>query len=411
MAKRLTQEDFVQKVKEKYNDKYEVVSEYIDARTQVKIKHKSCGTIFSRTPNNITAKSKNVYCPVCDGYSSKKPLVGINDLWTSHPEIAKMLKNPEDGNRCSYGTHEKMDFICKYCGEIVNESVYQVVKDNRVTCKFCSDGVRYPNRFMANLLKILNVEFITEYKIKPYPYKFDFCFMVDQHHYIVEMDGGIGHGNKTYDGKNDCIGAKTDLIKDNICYDNNIESIRIDCNYEYHNRFEYIKQSILNSKLNTLFNFKDIDFNYVDRLSCSSLIMDIANYWNSGVKSYEELSKLTTLCRHTIRQYLKDACEKGFINTSYDEVLKEIRLYSNKKIASTKGVKLMCDQTKEIFYSIAFAEKQTGARNIKKFFNGERTYAGKLPDGTKLTWTKLSNEQYEQMLVKETSKKDVSFLL
>lgn len=30
-------------------------------------------------------------CPVCAG---KKVLIGYNDLWTTHPEIAKLLKDP-----------------------------------------------------------------------------------------------------------------------------------------------------------------------------------------------------------------------------------------------------------------------------------------------------------------------------
>ena len=217
MSKKLTQEEFVQKVNEKYNSKYEVVGEYINAKTPIKIKHKSCGIVFERTPNSITSKGKNVFCPVCDGYSGLRPLVGINDLWTTHPDIAKMLKNPEDGYRCSRGYSEKMEFVCKYCGETVLESVSQVVKYNRVSCKFCANGFGYPNRFMANLLKKLNVEFETEYIIKPYPYRFDFYFSVNNQYYVVEMDGGIGHGNKTYDGKKDVAGAETDKIKDDIC--------------------------------------------------------------------------------------------------------------------------------------------------------------------------------------------------
>lgn len=30
-------------------------------------------------------------CPVCAG---KKVLIGYNDLWTTHPEVAKLLKDP-----------------------------------------------------------------------------------------------------------------------------------------------------------------------------------------------------------------------------------------------------------------------------------------------------------------------------
>lgn len=411
MSGNLTQDEFVQKVNKKYNGKFEVVSEYINARTPVKIRHRDCGTVFPKVPNALTAKSKNVYCPICDGYHGKTPLVGINDLWSTHPNIAKMLKNPEDGYQVSHGSGAKKDFLCEYCGETVNEAVNHVVRYGYVTCKFCSDGVRYPNRFMANLLKTLNIEFETEYIIKPYPYKYDFYFNVNQKYYVVEMDGGIGHGNKTYDGKKDCIGLETDQIKDSICYDNDIEPIRIDCNYKSYNRFEHVKQSVISSKLSLLFNLDDIDFELIDKLSCSSLTIDIVNYWKSGNKSYDELKALTSLCRLTIRRYLKDACEKGFIDDTYENILKEIRLASNKKLASSKGTRVMCDQTGEVYYSIAEAERQTGIKHIRNFFCQKRNYAGQLSDGTKLTWTKISNEKYEQILLERASNNECSFLM
>ena len=40
----------------------------------------------------------------------------------------------------------------------------------------------------------------------------------------------------------------------------------------------------------------------------------------------------------------------------------------------------------------AEAERQTGIKHIRSFFCQNRNYAGQLPDGTKLTWTKISNE-------------------
>lgn len=259
MSKKLTQEEFVQKVNDKYNGKYEVVGEYIDAKTPIKIKHKSCGTVFSRVPNKITAKNRKCSCPVCDGYKAKKPLIGVNDLWTTHPEIAKMLKNPDDGYICSKGTNYEMYFVCPYCHHDMSKPVYEVVNKGHLPCPFCSPGKSYPNRFMANLLYRFNIKFIPEYIIKPHRYKFDFYFIIKEQKYVVEMDGGIGHGNKEWGGSEDFKGAEIDRIKDIICDQNNIEVIRIDCNY-MNNRFKHIKQSILNSKLTLLFDFTDVDF-------------------------------------------------------------------------------------------------------------------------------------------------------
>lgn len=113
---------------------------------------------------------------------------------------------------------------------------------------------------------------------------------------------------------------------------NNIKIIRIDCNYKKtKDRFNYIVNSILNSEFATLFDLKNIDFKRIDTKSCSSLIIDVSNYWNDNIKSYDELQYLLGVCRDTVRRYLEIACEKGFINETFDDVLKEIRKASNKK--------------------------------------------------------------------------------
>lgn len=408
MSGKLTQDEFVQKVNEKYNGKFEVVGEYVNAKTPIKIKHRDCGTVFPRIPNKITAKSRNCTCPVCDGYKARTPLVGINDLWSTHPEIAKILKNPEDGYKVSKGTNGEFDFLCPYCNNTVNKPIFEVVERGYLPCPFCSGGKSYPNRFMANLLRILNIDFISEYKIPPYTYLFDFYFMIKNQKYIVEMDGGIGHGNKEWGGCKDFKGLENDLIKDDICSQKNIKIIRIDCNYS-NNRFDYVKQSILNSDLNLLLDFSTIDFSYIDKISCGSQIIQVANFWNDGIKSYDELTRLTNLSRDTVRKYLKKASEYSYVSEAYEEILKRVRLDSNKKISNSKSYRIMCNQTGEVFCSIKEAQRQTGVTGIRNCLTGEQSYAGKLPDGTKLTWTKISNEQYEQILKVESEKG--SFLL
>ena len=402
MSKKLTQDEFVQKVNDKYNGKFEVIGKYIDATTPIKIKHKSCGTVFPKTPNKITAKSRKCSCPVCDGYKSKAPLIGINDLWTTHPEIAKLLKNPEDGYACSKGTNGIMNFVCPFCHHDIDKPVYEVVEKGYLSCIFCSSGKSYPNRFMANLLDVLKIKFIPEYRIEPYTYRFDFYFTIVNKQYVIEMDGELGHGNKTWGGKPDSKGLEIDAIKDDICRKNDIEVIRIDCKYINH-RFEYIKQAVLNSKLNILFDFATINFKDIDKASCSSLVVDIANYWNNGINSYDQFIELTFLSRDTVRRYLKIACDNNYIAESYHDVLKKIRHASNKKIAVSKSHMIMCDQTGDIFVSIKEAQKQMNVFGIRNYLIGKQSYAGKLLDGTKLTWTRLSNEQHKQTIKERAS--------
>ena len=46
----------------------------------------------------------------------------------------------------------------------------------------------------------------------------------------------------------------------------------------------------------------------------------------------------------------------------------------------------MCVETGIIYDKISIAEKLTNSRNVGACCRGERSYAGKLPDGTKLHW-------------------------
>ena len=53
---------FAKKLKEKTNSEYELVSEYVNSATHVKVKHLLCGNIYSVIPNNIIRGRR---CPFC----------------------------------------------------------------------------------------------------------------------------------------------------------------------------------------------------------------------------------------------------------------------------------------------------------------------------------------------------------
>lgn len=53
-------------------------------------------------------------CPVCCS-SPQKVVIGINDMWTTNPEQAKLLANPEDGYKYSKSANVKADWKCGHC--------------------------------------------------------------------------------------------------------------------------------------------------------------------------------------------------------------------------------------------------------------------------------------------------------
>ena len=119
------------------------------------------------------AQIKNKYGLGC--CSSQFCVKGINDMWTTNPDIAELLSNKEDGYKYTMGTGTKLYFKCPYCGRDNLIQPVNVKKFNKVNCT-CSDGVSYPEKFMVSLLEQLNIEFIKEIK-------FDWCNYVSKVNY------------------------------------------------------------------------------------------------------------------------------------------------------------------------------------------------------------------------------------
>ena len=64
------------------------------------------------------------------------------------------------------------------------------------------------------------------------------------------MDGGFHeklHSKEKYYTLEDI--KYIDSMKDKLAIEHNIEMIRIDCSYDYHDRYKYILRNILNFKL------------------------------------------------------------------------------------------------------------------------------------------------------------------
>ena len=77
---------------------------------------------------------------------------------------------------------------------------------------------------------------------------------------------------------------------------------------------------------------------------------------------------------NTIRDWLKTGNKLGWCE--YDSKEEKIKKYK----------KVICVETGIIYDKISIAEKLTNSRNVGACCRGERNYAGKLPDGTKLHW-------------------------
>lgn len=232
---------------------------------------------------------------------------GINDIPTTAPWMVKYFQNPEDAKKYTKTSHKKIVPICTDCGRVRSKSIrisYIYIKHS-VGCS-CSDGQSYPNKFCFNLLEQLSIKFETEYSpewIKPKRY--DFYFELNNKKYIVEMDGSLGHGNtdNLMNGQTKEESKEIDNYKDRLAKENNVKVIRIDSQTSEVN---YIKNNILNSELNELFNLSDVDWLECEEFALSNLVKKACELKrdNSDITTLD-IANILKLNKRTIAEYLK----------------------------------------------------------------------------------------------------------
>lgn len=222
-------------------------------------------------------------CPYCSG---QRVLVGFNDLWTTHADIAILLTNPNDGYSYTKGSEAKLDFTCPHCGYVSKHLIGNVIKYG-LSCPRCSDGISFPNKFMFNVLDQLNIDFECEYSIVGKDYRYD--FFLSTYNIIIEM-----HGKQHYEGWNDKRSLEkiqcTDQEKMDYALDNGVSKyIVIDSAVSDMN---YIYKNIISSALSEIFDLSIVNWKQCLSYASSSMIKHTADLYNLGCSNTEISQKL-----------------------------------------------------------------------------------------------------------------------
>ena len=279
-------------------------------------------------------------CSACHGLSVNYK----NCLINSNPNIKKYLINEEDGYNVTYGSERKIACKCPICGF---EKRIRVASLNSMgfNCPICNDNISYPEKVMLNLLnelkenKQLN-DFTYQYTKSNASwckkYRYDFYFEKDGKEYIIETHG-IQHYEKSFN--NGCLDRtlkkeqENDKNKKELAISNGIKEenyIVIDCRYS---KLEFIKNNIINSILNEIFDLSKIDWIKIGEQSCKSLVKKVCDYWylhkniNNENISTSNLKKIFPVKDWALLSYLKKGTELGWCN--YDPK-KEIKSNSKK---------------------------------------------------------------------------------
>ena len=360
------------------------------------------------TSHTVYSKPDRIYnhkCPVCSGL---QVCVGFNDIWTTNPDLGNLLANPDDGFKYMQNSNKHTDFKCPVCGYICKDkSINQVNRDMDVRCPICKDGISYPNKFIFNsLLQIKDkLDFLDrEYRPKWCKFElkekirtgvYDIYLGINNKEYIIEMDGGFHeklHSKEKYYTLEDI--KYIDSMKDKLAIEHNIEMIRIDCSYDYHDRYKYILRNILNSKLSEILPLELIDFEEANIKSQKSLLVEACNLWNNGYTAHEIMLELN-IGKWLVSSYLKQGQKYNLCN-NYSAQNSTIR---------SSGTKVTCVNTGISYSTIAEPSKiyNIDDKGILNCCRGNDFSAGKdLNTGEKLFW--MYTDDYNKLNKREVIK-------
>lgn len=297
-------------------------------------------------------------CPCCSEKRSAIVVTGINDIVTTDSWMLKYFINKDEAKKCSNGSSYPILMRCPDCN---NERLYKpssLKKYGHLPCG-CNDNYSLPNKFSYFLFKgMKNISnYQREYNpdwLKPYYY--DNYFEYNNKKYVVEMDGALGHGKKTFGSdKKDIDGLKRDNIKDNLAKQHDIIVIRINSEKS---DLDYLKENTM-KMLSNIIDMSDVDWKYVYENATSNIVKQVCEYAN---KNYEftgdklkesqyisEISKKFDIAKVSVVRFLKTGRNLGWCEyITYREKSREIKnnilkLYKENRNQSIKDIAKQLD--------------------------------------------------------------------
>ena len=312
----------------------------------------------------------------CSCCANQIVVKGINDIATTHPKLIKYFKNKEDIYTHTYSSGDKVIVVCPNCGLEKKSTISDFIYYG-FSCPRCGDGISYPEKVMFNVLQQLNINFIKEYNKKHeewvQKYRYDFYFELNNEKYIIET-----HGEQHYYNNFKNVNSLTleeikqnDEYKKQLAIKNGIKNknyIIIDCRKS---EIEFIKQNIINSRLNDIFDLKKIDWTKIGQDSEKSLVKEVCDYWhlhneiNGENLSTTDLISIFNCSGNTIRIYLKRGTKLGWCNYDSKEESKKARIRQRKSIEVFKDGKSL-----GVFESCRYIDRNSEKLFGEKLLNG-----------------------------------------
>ncbi|NGS95760.1 hypothetical protein G6Z25_02345 [Clostridium perfringens] len=316
-----TTKKFKEEIYEKYGDEYEVLGKYVNTNTKILVRHNCKKCNYHEWEIRASSLLGGQGCPICLGTTVK---IGINTIWDTDRWMCDLGVSEEDAKKYGRCSHKKITTICPDCGREKSTRICDIYYNKSISCS-CGDGKSYPEKFIVNLLEQLKIKYKKEYNpsyIKPKRYD----FYIKDNDCIIETHGRQHYKEYTFDycgGRSFEEEQLNDKYKREVALSNGIKYyIELDCRKS---EMDYIKNSVLNSELNDLFDLSDIDWNKCAEFANKNIIKEICDYWNNkrNSETTTDLIKKFKLDRTTIITYLKKGTKLGWCN--YDPSNERIR--------------------------------------------------------------------------------------
>ena len=295
---------------------------------------------------------KECGCNVCN-CAPKKAILGINTIYDKAKWMIDLGVSEEDSKKYFCNSKEKIIVKCPLCGREKEMRIASIYKNQSIGC-ICGDNISFPEKILNEVLEQLNIKFKNQLSSSTFKwckkYRYDFYFEYNNEEYIIETNGSQHYVESGFRYSLEEI-QEHDRDKKEIALKNGIKEenyIVLDCK---ESDLKYIKQSILNSRLNKLFDLNQIDWLKCEKFSLGNRTKEICDYYNKGY-SFTKISEIFKISRRTVGKYLRKGNKVGWCNYSPKprRKIKNIKVFKNNIfVGEFKSTKWLVSHFYELF--------------------------------------------------------------
>ena len=326
---------------------------------------KKCNNTFSMRYSSFLGR--DCRCKICEN-KEFKPKKTISE---TNPELIDWFLDGNIPYKKGPNSKALTRIKCPDCGFEEDVRIGSFVK--RIAhCKNCDeDIISFPNKFLREFFKqIKDDPMIQSIKTELHPNwangkSYDGYLKINNIEYLIEMQGGFHY--QDINKYNWATQEKRDNEKLELAKLHDMILIVIDCRKS---TIDYIKNSLLSSKLSSVLNLDDIDWKNIAYNMTRNYTKEICVRYNEGVK-ISKIAEEFKMDRGSIRKALKLGAQAGLCNykpiNATELAKKKIKLIK----VSTKEEKIFDSVTELISYMRSLGFKISGGL-IRDYINGYR---------------------------------------